>query len=147
MAKQRRSLIKDKLTVRELRSIWPFLSVDERLEGFRALDRKGAEDFLLGLPPPDKCQMLSRFPILERRTWLRFLAPDDVASLVRNLKPEQAEEYLALIDEPTRKECSALLAYAEDEAGGLMNPLFIRLRPSMSVDEAISYLRKQTQHR
>jgi magnesium transporter len=36
-----------------------------------------------------------------------------------------------------------LLAYAEDEAGGLMNPRFARLRPDMTVDEAISYLRLQ----
>ena len=38
----------------------------------------------------------------------------------------------------------ALLAYAEDDAGGLMNPRYARLRPEMSVDEAISYLRRQT---
>ena len=36
-----------------------------------------------------------------------------------------------------------MLAYAEDAAGGLMNPRFARVRPDMTVDEAISYLRKQ----
>ena len=38
---------------------------------------------------------------------------------------------------------TALLAYKEDEAGGLMSPRFARLRPDMTVDEAISYLRRQ----
>jgi magnesium transporter len=38
---------------------------------------------------------------------------------------------------------TALLAYSEDNAGGLMNPRYIRLRPEMTVDEAISYVRKQ----
>src|SRR5262249_32981203 len=42
-----------------------------------------------------------------------------------------------------RAEVSALLAYQEDEAGGLMSPRFARLRPEMSVDEAIAYLRRQ----
>jgi magnesium transporter len=42
---------------------------------------------------------------------------------------------------------SALLAYAEDEAGGLMNPRFARVRPDMTVDEAITYLRKQARER
>ena len=37
---------------------------------------------------------------------------------------------------------SALLAYAEDDAGGLMSPRYVRLRPDMSVDEAIAYLRR-----
>ena len=38
---------------------------------------------------------------------------------------------------------TALLAYAEDNAGGLMNPRYVRVRPEMTVDEAISYVRKQ----
>ena len=37
---------------------------------------------------------------------------------------------------------TALLAYAEDEAGGLMSPRYARLRPEMRVDEAITYLRR-----
>ena len=41
----------------------------------------------------------------------------------------------------------ALLAYAEDEAGGLMSPRYVRLRPDMSVDEAISYLRRAARER
>jgi len=37
----------------------------------------------------------------------------------------------------------ALLAYAEDDAGGLMNPRYARVRPDVSADEAVAYLRKQ----
>ncbi|HMI31329.1 MAG TPA: magnesium transporter, partial [Candidatus Limnocylindrales bacterium] len=48
-----------------------------------------------------------------------------------------------LLDDATRKEVNGLLAYAEDDAGGLMNPRYIRVRPDMSVDEAITYLRRQ----
>jgi magnesium transporter len=40
---------------------------------------------------------------------------------------------------------SGLLAYAEDDAGGLMSPRYARLRPDMSVDEAIGYLRRAAQ--
>src|SRR5215470_17102017 len=36
---------------------------------------------------------------------------------------------------------SGLLAYNEDEAGGLMSPRFARLRPDMRIDAAIAYLR------
>jgi magnesium transporter len=57
--------------------------------------------------------------------------------------PPQRDALLELLDEPTRKEVKGLLAYEEDEAGGLMNPRYARVRPDMTVDEAISYLRKQ----
>jgi len=62
---------------------------------------------------------------------------------------ETPEEYrndlLALLDDYTRREVVALLAYAEDDAGGLMSPRFARLRPDMTVDEAIAYLRRQAE--
>ena len=35
------------------------------------------------------------------------------------------------------------MAYAEDDAGGLMNPRYARVRPDASADEAIRYLQRQ----
>ena len=54
---------------------------------------------------------------------------------------------MELLDPVTRREVSALLAYQEDEAGGLMSPRFARLRPEQTVDEAIAYLRRQARRR
>src|SRR5690606_21633791 len=73
----------------------------------------------------------------------RLLAPDDVADLIQEMGLENKETLLGLLDPQTRREVSALLAYAEDNAGGLMSSRFVRLRPDMTVDEAISYLRIQ----
>jgi magnesium transporter len=67
--------------------------------------------------------------------------------VVQASPPEARESLLAELDESTRREAQALLAYAEDDAGGLMNPRFARVRPEMSIDEAISYLRKQTREK
>ena len=77
---------------------------------------------------------------------MRFLPPDDAADVVQ-ASGDDRDNLLALLDEPTRKEVSALLAYAEDEAGGLMSPRYARVRPTVTVDEAISYLRKQARER
>jgi len=78
---------------------------------------------------------------------MRLLAPDDAADLTQAAPPEYKDQLLALLDERTRKEVNALLAYAEDEAGGLMNPRFARVRPDSTVDEAIGYLRRQARGR
>src|SRR5690606_38893824 len=56
---------------------------------------------------------------------------------------DERDGLLALLDDATRREVTVLLAYAEDEAGGLMSSRFARLRPDMTVDAAVSYLRKQ----
>jgi magnesium transporter len=73
--------------------------------------------------------LLLVLPEEQRHVWIRLLAPDDVADVIQQSGREWREELLALLDEPTRKEVIALLAYKKDEAGGLMNPRFARLRP------------------
>ena len=79
---------------------------------------------------------------------MRLLPPDDAADLVQAAAARpSATGSLALLDDTTRREVTALLAYAEDEAGGLMNPRFARVRPDATVDEAISYLRRQARER
>jgi len=123
------------------------LTADERAYGFQALSRLDAEGLFLQLPAFDQARLLLALPPDHRRMWVRLLPPDDAADLVQRVPPEEREGLLALVDDATRKEVKALLAYAEDNAGGLMNPRFARVRPDMTVDEAISYVRKQARER
>ena len=131
------------LSIDDLRETWRILPVEDRVSGFRAVSRADAEDFFLELPAKEQADLLLGLPAAERRSWLRLLPPDDAADLIQEAGPAEREGLLALLDEATRREVMALLAYAEDEAGGLMNPRFARLRPDMTVDEAISYARRQ----
>jgi len=136
-----------RVSAADLHDAWAVLDPPSRIEGFRYLTSSDAEEFFLQLEALDKAQVLLGLPQAERRWWMRALAPDDVADVVQKAPEEERAQLLALLDEPTRKEVSALLAYSEDEAGGLMNPRYARLRPDVSVDEAISYLRRQTRER
>ena len=131
----------------ELAEAWPVLSPEERVEGLRLLPHAEAEDLLLSLPARDQAELILATSPGERRSWMRLLPPDDAADVVQAAPAEERDALLALLDEPTRKEVAALLAYAEDDAGGLMNPRYARLRPEMSVDEAITYLRRQARER
>jgi magnesium transporter len=137
----------ENLSADDLRAMWMILEHDERIEGFKLLPRTDAEEFFLELPARDHAELLLGLPAEEQRAWIRLLAPDDAADLVQAAPVEQRDRLLSLLDAPTRKEVKALLAYAEDEAGGLMNPRFARLRPDATVDEAISYLRRQARER
>ncbi len=74
---------------------------------------------------------------------MRLLALDDAADVVQAAPVEVRQALLDLLDVAARREVTALLAYSEDVAGGLMDPRFVRLRPDLSVDEAISYIRRQ----
>lgn len=123
---------------------WDILSEQSRKEAFLNLDRANGSELFLRLPAGDQAEVLSFIPPSERRSWIRLLAPDDAADLVQTLDEDDKKTALFLLDPQTRTEVTALLAYREDQAGGLMNSRFARLRPDMTVEEAIRYLRQQT---
>lgn len=132
------------LAVDDLQETWRILSPEDRLEAFFDLPRAEAEDFFLDLSARDEHQLISLMPAAQRRSWLRLLPPDDAADVLQQCEePGEREEWLALLDDQTRSEVTALLAYAEDDAGGLMNTRYARVRPDVTVDEAIAYLRRQ----
>jgi magnesium transporter len=132
------------LAVDDLQETWRILAPEDRLEAFFDLPRADAEDYFLDLSARDEHQLISLMPAAQRRSWLRLLPPDDAADVLQQCEePGERAEWLALLDDQTRNEVTALLAYAEDDAGGLMNTRYARVRPDASVDEAIAYLRRQ----
>jgi magnesium transporter len=130
--------------VSELLSSWSSLPPNQHIETFFNLPRHQGEELFLKLSSKDQSEIYQVLPPIDRRSWLRLLAPDDVVDLLQQLPEESRPEALALLDPQTRTEVIALLAYAEDKAGGLMNSRFARLRPEMTVEAAIRYLRAQT---
>jgi magnesium transporter len=137
--------LEDQISEADLREAWPALSCEERVEGLRLLPRNTAEDLFFALTPGEQAELMLDLPLEEQRSWIRSLAPDDAADLIQEMPIlEERERFIGMLDDNTRKDVQALLAYKEDEAGGLMNPRFARLRPEMTVDEAVTYLRRQT---
>src|SRR5262245_11273806 len=124
---------------------WHALSPEERFETFKQLPYADKDDFFLALSARDQSELIRSLPQNERRIWMRLLPPDDATDLIQQTPEEDRANLLALLDDYTRREVVALLAYAEDDAGGLMSPRFARLRPDMTVDEAVTYLRRQAE--
>ncbi len=135
------------LTADDLRDTWPMLSPEDRREGFELLGRAEAEEFYLDLDGEDQLEVVRTRPEGQRALWLRLLPPDDIVDVLQAADEAERGWLLALLDDFTREEVGALLAYAEDDAGGLMSTRFVRVRPDMTVDEAIRYLRKQARER
>ncbi|MEP6688699.1 MAG: magnesium transporter, partial [Gemmatimonadales bacterium] len=138
--------IPDALTAEALLDAYPILSTEERLEGFALLNANEAADFFLALSTHDQADLLQELGPERSRPWMRLLAPDDAADVLQSMEPKVRDSFLALLDAATLGEVRALLAYAEDAAGGVMNPRYMRLRPDISVEVAIRYLRRQAIH-
>jgi magnesium transporter len=133
----------ERVTSQEVLDTWPLLSPGDRAEAFQLLSRDQAGDFFLALGADDQAELLSTMPAAEKRIWLRTLPPDDAAQVVRAAGEGERATLLPLLDVATHREVTGLLAHAEDSAGGLMDPRYARLRPDMTVDSALSYVRQQ----
>jgi magnesium transporter len=129
--------------INTLKQRWAELDHANRLEKFFKLPRIDQEDLFLALGPDEQIELVMHLGPAEKRGWIRILALDDAADFVQRLPQETRGEVLCLLDDVNRQEVMGLMAYAEDEAGGVMNPRYIRLRPDMSVEEAIRYMRAQ----
>jgi len=141
------SLTSDLGVAKDLIEVWPTLKPSERRRHFFSLSRLAAEELFLSLTPKDQLELIIDLPVPAIRSWLRILPPADTADFIQALPDERRGSVLSLLDERTRHDVAALLAYAEDEAGGLMNPEYLRLRPDIPISEAIGYLRAQAKKR
>ena len=92
----------------------------------------------------EQLELLFAFPESERQLWLRLLPPDDLTDLLQAAGSSR-EALASRLDDATRLQVTALLAYKEDLAGGVMSPRFVRVRPDMTADEAITFVRLQSQ--
>ncbi len=138
------TLLNDDFSLENLLDNWQVLTHAQREEVFAMLGRIDQEELFINLTSDYQAELFEEIPHAEKRSWIRLLAPDDIADLVQNLDEESQAAALRYLDYATLVEVKVLMAYAEDEAGGLMNSRFARLRPEMTVEEAIRYLRAQS---
>lgn len=107
---------------------------------FISLEQQQAEELFSSLDLIEKTYLIEKLSN-SNKEWLLKLSPhDDIVDILQRLPDKEKKLTLELLDEHTKLEILALLAYKEDEAGGLMNPKFLRLRPDLQAGAAITYI-------
>lgn len=69
------------------------------------------------------------------------LAVDDLADLLAELPEAVTRQVLKSMDQQDRERLSAVLAFPEDSAGGLMNTDTVTVRPDVPIEVVLRYLR------
>tara|TARA_R110000868_G_scaffold145634_4_gene365937 strand:- start:20875 stop:22230 length:1356 start_codon:yes stop_codon:yes gene_type:complete len=70
------------------------------------------------------------------------LDSDDIADMLQQLPEQVTQEILSSMDHQDRARVEAILGYPEDSAGGLMNTDTITIRPDITLDVVLRYLRR-----
>ena len=66
---------------------------------------------------------------------------DDLADILNDLPDAVTVKVLRAMDHQDRERLQRVLAYADDSAGGLMDPNVLSIRPDVSLDVVLRYLR------
>ena len=112
------------------RVIWDL--VDKDLEG----------EVLQYLNEENQSQFLADFSTEELVDLTTELDDDDVADILQQLPERVTQEVLDSMDTSDRARLEAVLGYPEDSAGGLMNTDTVTIRPDITLEVALRYLRR-----
>jgi magnesium transporter len=109
--------------------VWDF--VDQELEG----------DVLVELNENVRSALMQSMEAEDIVAATEGLEVDDLADLVADLPETVTRQLLRSLDQQDRERLKTVLAYSEDSAGGLMNTDTVSVRPDVSVEVVLRYLR------
>lgn len=108
---------------------WQLIDPDDYGEILEELSEE-VRDGIIRLMDPEKLAVA-----------LEDMESDDLAYVLRDLPEQLFNQVLTEMDEQDRHRAELALSYPEDTAGSLMNTEFITLRPDVTIDVVLRYLR------
>ena len=97
----------------------------------KLLPRDTAEDLFFSISPREQVELILALPQAEQRSWVRGLAPDDAADLIQEAPTDLRDRLLGMLDDQTRREVTALLAYREDLSSARLPALLRTARAAL----------------
>ncbi|WGL17983.1 magnesium transporter [Microbulbifer bruguierae] len=112
---------------------------------WKLIDREVEGEVLQELADDVKAQILSTMDTEEMVAIMEGLDADDVADILQQLPERVMAEVLSAMSESDRQRVEGVLAYGEETAGGLMDTDIVSVRPNLTLDVVLRYLRRHEQ--
>ncbi|MFA0811358.1 magnesium transporter [Microbulbifer epialgicus] len=109
------------------------------------IDRDVEGEVLQELTDEVRSQILDTMDTEEMVEIMEGLDADDIADILQQLPERVVSEVLSAMTETDRLRVESVLAYDENTAGGLMDTNTISVRPNLSLDVVLRYLRRHEQ--
>jgi len=109
---------------------------------FAALDEEQAADVLEEMEPNAQVQIIESLPLEKAADLLEKMDADEAADILDELEDHKAEQLLKEMERKSSEEVRELLEYDDNEVGSIMNMEFYTLSADLTVEEAISLIRK-----
>jgi magnesium transporter len=106
------------------------------------IDKNNEGEVLQHLNDDIQAEFIRQMNTTELVVLTENLDTDDLADILQQLPQKVMQELLFSLDEQNRNRLEQVLSYPEDTAGGLMNTDVISVRPDITIDTVLRYLRR-----
>ncbi|MDX2368271.1 MAG: magnesium transporter [Colwellia sp.] len=127
------ALILESSTARSRPVLWQLIDIEHHGEVLEELNEEVRKGILQSMQPEKLAAVAEGMDV------------DDIAEVLRTLPDGVYRKVLNSMDSQDRSRVETALSYEEDTAGGIMNTDTITLRPEVSVDVVLRYLRLKGQ--
>lgn len=127
----------------EIAHLLQSLPPDERELAWELVEAELEGDVLLELNEEVRASLIRDMGPQELMAATENLETDDLADMLQSLPNAVVRELLRSMSEQDRARVEQVLSYAEDTAGGLMNTDTITVRPDVTLDVVVRYLRRR----
>ena len=127
----------------ELARLIESLPLNERALVWEMIDKNIEGEVLVEVSDEVRDGLIEKMDTDELITAIDGMALDDLADLVADLPETLMQEVIKSMGHQDRERLEKVLAYDEDSAGGLMNTDILTVRPDVTVEVTLRYLRNQ----
>ncbi len=124
---------------------WSTLSNEKALTLFLRLPTEMKRDVLIGLSYEQQEHLIANLSNRGRSDLFKLVEPDDLVDLMQTLNKEVRQRVWESLSEESRREMIFLLKYDEDDAAGLMTPRYLAIQSVITVQQAITFIRKNAE--
>lgn len=117
------------------------LPTDKRNKVWELADSEHSGEILVHLHDEVRNNLIAKMENEELVEATSDLELDDLADIIQDLPKEVTDELLISMDRNNRELLRRVLSYPENSAGGLMNPDVITIRPDVTLDVVLRYIR------
>ncbi len=107
-----------------------------------SLDMETLADTLEEVEPDFQASLVEDMSDERVADLLEEMAPDEAADLLAELGEDRSAELLNLMEQDEAADVRKLLTYPENSVGGIMTTEYVAVRPDITAEQAIAYLRK-----
>ena len=126
----------------EIAHLLESLPLTQRKVVWELLEERAAGEVLLEVTDEVRESLLQEMDLADIVAATEGLEVDDLADLVKELPRHITWEVIDSLDHQNRERLEAVLPYAEDTAGGLMNLDTVTVRAEVTLDVVMRYLRR-----